>query len=118
MLWTLIERVVHLTTLVLLIVMLSIIFTNNKSSQDYTDFENQLANYKKENQETRSNNIAYIERRHNKLQEQQDNYQILVDRRLLNMEAQVKLLTDSTKINQKVIQNNINTNTFGNIAAH
>lgn len=116
MIWVIVERVVHLTTLVLLIVMLSIIFTNSKASQDYTEFDNKLTQYKADNQATRANNIAYIEKRHNKLQEQQDTYQILVDRRLLNMENQVKMLMESSKSNQKVINNNINT--VGNITSH
>jgi len=106
--WVVIEKVVHLFTLVLLIVMLSIIFTNNKSSQDFLNFESKLNQYKEENQKTRANNIDYIEKRINKLQEQQDNYQILVDRRLLIMESQIKLLVDTNKTNQKVIQTNLN----------
>lgn len=116
MLWTVIERVVTLLTLVMLVLMVTIIFTNNKSSQDFAQIKMQLDQYKTENQNTRSNNIAYIEKRINKLQEQQDTYQILVDRRLLNMEAQVKLLMESNKSNQKVINNNINT--VGNITSH
>lgn len=107
--WLAVERAVHLFTLVLLIVMLSIIFNNNKSSQDFLEFETALSQYKTENQTTRANNIAYVEKRINKLQEYQDNYQILVDRRLLNMEAQVKLLMEVNKTNQRVINTNINT---------
>jgi hypothetical protein len=113
MVWVIVERVVHLFTLVLLIVMLSIIFTNNKASQDSLHFETKLSQYKEENQTVRNNNIAYIEKRINKLQEQQDNYQILVDRRLLIMESQVRILSDSNKSNQKVVQTNINNNLMG-----
>jgi len=116
MLWVIIERVIHLFTLVLLIVMLSIIFVNNKSSKDILQFDEKLAQYKEENQNTRANNIAYIEKRINKLQEQQDTYQILVDRRLLIMDNQVKSLTESNKVTQKVINNNINT--VGNVTAN
>lgn len=116
MLWVIIERVIHLFTLVLLIVMLSIIFVNNKSSRDILQFDEKLAQYKEENQNTRANNIAYIEKRINKLQEQQDTYQILVDRRLLIMDNQVKSLMESNKVTQKVINNNINT--VGNITAN
>lgn len=113
MLWMILERTINLCTLVLLIVMLSIIFNNNKSSQDFLEFETALSQYKAENQTTRANNIAYIEGRINKLQEYQDNYQILVDRRLNNMETQVKLLTETNKANQRIINNNINT--VGNV---
>jgi len=115
MLWVIVDKVVTLLTLVMLVLMVTVIYTNNKSSQEITGFETKLSEYKLENQTTRSNNIAYIEKRINKLQEQQDTYQILVDRRLLNMETQVKLLTDSGKNNQKVINNNINT--VGNITS-
>jgi len=116
MVWVIVERAVHLFTLVLLIVMLSVIFTNSKSSTDFLEFDAKLAQYKEENQATRANNIAYIEKRINKLQEQQDTYQILVDRRMVNIEAQVKLLTEANKSNQKVINTNINT--VGNITSN
>jgi len=116
MLWVIVERVVHLFTLVLLIVMLSIIFTNNKTSHDVLQFDEKLTQYKQENQATRANNIAYIEKRINKLQEQQDTYQILVDRRLQIMDNQVRMLLESNKVTQKVINNNINT--VGNISSN
>lgn len=116
MVWVIVERAVHLFTLVLLIVMLSVIFTNSKSSVDFLEFDAKLSQYKEENQATRANNIAYIEKRINKLQEQQDTYQILVDRRMVNIEAQVKLLTEANKSNQKIINNNINT--LGNITSN
>lgn len=109
MLWVIIERVIHLFTLVLLIVMLSIIFTNNKSSNDILQFDEKLTQYKEENQNTRANNIAYIEKRINKLQEQQDTYQILVDRRLQIMDNQMRTLSETNKVNQRVINTNVNT---------
>jgi len=115
MLWVVVDRVVTLLTLVALVLMVTIIFANSKSSQDLSIIEQQIAEYKIENQNVRSNNITYIEKRINKLQEQQDTYQILIDRRLLNMETQVKLLSDSNKNNQKVINTNINT--VGNITS-
>lgn len=116
MLWNVIDRVVTLLTLVMLVLMVTIIFTNNKSSQDFSQIKMQLDQYKVENQTTRSNNIAYLEKRINKLQESQDTYQILVDRRLLIMEAQVKAISESNKPNQKVINTNINN--VGNITSH
>lgn len=116
MLWNVIDKVVTLLTLVMLVLMVTIIFTNNKSSQDFSQIKMQLDQYKVENQTTRSNNIAYLEKRINKLQESQDTYQILVDRRLLIMEAQVKAISESNKSNQKVINTNINN--VGNITSH
>jgi len=118
MLWVIVDRVVTLLTLVALVLMVTIIFTSSRSSQDLSLIEQQIAAYKVENQTTRTNNITYIEKRINKLQEQQDTYQILVDRRMLNMEAQVKIITDTNKTNQKVINNNINNNSVGNVAVH
>lgn len=108
MLWQVIDRVVTLLTLVALVLMVAIIFNSGRSSQDLSLIENKLNQYKIENQNTRSNNINYIEKRINKLQEQQDSYQILVDRRLLIMENQIKLLVDTNRTSQKVIQTNLN----------
>jgi len=116
--WLIVDRVVTLLTLVMLVLMVTVIFTADRSSKDAIDFKEQLANYKLENQNTRINNIAYIEKRIGKLQEQQDTYQILVDRRLQIMENQIKLAVDNNKVNQKVINTNINNNAVGNLSLH
>ena len=114
MFWVIVERTVHLTTLLLLIVMLSIIFTNNKSAHDFSSLEIKIENAKSDLKKVISNNMDYTDGRVNKLSEYQDNYQILVDRRMHIMEMQVKGLVEDKKGSQKVINNNINTNTLTN----
>lgn len=109
MFWVIVERSVHLTTLVLLIVMLSIIFTNNKSTHDFTSLETKIENSKSDLRKVISNNMDYTDGRVNKLSENQDNYQILVDRRMHIMEMQLKGLVEDKKSNQKIVNNNINT---------
>lgn len=109
MFWVIVERTVHLTTLLLLIVMLSIIFTNNKSSHDFSSLELKIEDSKSDLKRVISKNMDYSDGRINKLSENQDNYQILVDRRMHIMEMQVKGLVEDKKSNQKIVNNNINT---------
>jgi len=90
MLWVIIERVVHLITLVILIIMLAVIFQNSKIRSDGNSFIQRLEDYKAENEGTRSRNIELIERRNSILQEQQNAYQITVDKRLSVMENTIK----------------------------
>jgi len=93
----------------MLVVMVSVIFSNNKSSEDFSELEKMLTEYKIENQTVRSKNIAYLETRLNRTQETQDTYQVLTDRRFMTLDAQVKLLMEANKANQRVINTNINT---------
>lgn len=109
MLWVIIERIVQILTLTLLIIMISITMTNNKSSEDFGNFGLKLSQYKQETLDVIAKNVDYVDGRLNRIAENQDFYQVRMDQRVYIVEAQMKALQADKKLNQKVIQNNIQT---------
>lgn len=106
MAWVIVERIVHLLTLVLLIVMISIIMANNKSSEDFGNFSLKLDQFKQESLIVTSKNVDYFDGRVNKLAQVQDSYQVSTDQRVYVLEQRVKDLQADKKNNQKIINNN------------
>jgi len=101
MLWVIIERALQLITLVMLVVMLAVIYQNSKIRSDTTDFTKMLEAYKQENSEVRAKNIELIERRHLILQDQQNTYQITMDKRMSTLENCMKRNCYSDTNNKK-----------------
>jgi ribose 5-phosphate isomerase len=109
MIWTILERTIHLLTFVLLVAMLAIIMTNSKSSEDVGNFGLKLDVVKQESLNAIKNNVEYFEKRINNVSEKQDSYQVGTDQRVYVLEQRMKELQADKKNNQKVIQNNIQT---------
>ena len=107
--WVIIRRVADLLTLVLLIIMISIVITNSKSSEDFGNFGLKLDKYKQESAKVMSSNIEYMDKRVNGLAETQDRYQVSTDQRVYVLEQRIKELQNTNKSSQKMIQNNIQT---------
>lgn len=107
--WVIVRRVADLLTLVLLIIMISIVMTNSKSSEDFGNFGLKLDKYKQESAKVMSSNIEYMDKRVNGLAETQDRYQVTTDQRVYVLEQRIKELQNNNKISQKMIQNNIQT---------
>jgi len=109
MIWTILERTIHLLTFVLLVAMLAIIMTNSKSSEDVGNFGLKLDVVKQESLNAIKNNVEYFEKRINNVSEKQDSYQVGTDQRVYVLEQRMKELQADRKNNQKVVQNNIQT---------
>lgn len=109
MIWTILERTIHLLTFVLLVAMLAIIMTNSKSSEDVGNFGLKLDVVKQESLNAIKNNVEYFEKRINNVSEKQDSYQVGTDQRVYVLEMQMKQLQADKKLNQKIVNNNINT---------
>lgn len=109
MIWVIIRRVADLLTLVLLIIMISIVMTNNKSVEDVGNFELKLDNLKQDMITVIGKNVDYMDRRLNGYAETQDRYQVSTDQRVYVLEQRVLQLQNDKKINQKIINNNLNT---------
>lgn len=107
--WVIVRRVADLLTLVLLIIMISIVMTNSKSSEDFGNFGLKLDKYKQESAKAMSSNIEYMDKRVNGLAETQDRYQVTTDQRVYVLEQRIKGLQNTNKSSQKMIQNNIQT---------
>lgn len=107
--WVIVRKVADLLTLVLLIIMISIVMTNSKSSEDFGNFGLKLDKYKQESAKVMSSNIEYMDKRVNGLAETQDRYQVTTDQRVYVLEQRIKGLQNTNKSSQKMIQNNIQT---------
>lgn len=107
--WVIVRRVADLLTLVLLIIMISIVMTNSKSSEDFGNFGLKLDKYKQDSAKVMSSNIEYMDKRVNGLAETQDRYQVTTDQRVYVLEQRIKELKNTNKSSQKMIQNNIQT---------
>lgn len=111
MAWLFIKRTVDVLTLMLLIIMISIVMTNSKSAEDFGNFGLKLDQFKQESLTVMSKNVDYFDGRVNKLAEVQDRYQVNTDQRVYVMEQRMLQLQLDKKQSQKVIQNNIQTQT-------
>lgn len=114
MIWTILERTIHLLTFVLLVAMLAIIMTNSKSSEDVGNFGLKLDVVKQESLNAIKNNVEYFEKRINNVSEKQDSYQVGTDQRVYVLEQRMKELQADKKNNQKVVNTNINNNLINN----
>jgi len=106
MVWVIIERIVHLLTLMLLILMISIVMTNNKASEDIGNFGLKIDQVKQEFLVVIGKNMDYVDKRVNGISESQDRYQVGMDQRVYIVEMQLKALQADKKNNQKIINNN------------
>lgn len=116
MVWTFIERAVHIATLMLLILMMTIIFTNNKSGEDRINFSLQLDQVKQDNARVMTNNITYLETKINRVAESQDNYQNTTSTRVYLLEKRIEKIEQGSKLNNKVINTNNNVNVINGVA--
>ena len=108
MVWVIIERCVQLTTLVLLILMVTIIFNNNKSGDERDTFNLQLEEFKQEVSKVRAKNITFLEGRINKVSENQDTYQNSTASKLSILEQRIYKMEVEDKKSSRVIQTNVN----------
>lgn len=106
MVWTILDRVVSLTFLLLSITTLILLLNTASATKEASNFGEKLELYKQESMKVMSNNINYIDGRLNKVSENQDSYQVSSDQRLYIIEMQVKQLMTDKKNNQKIINNN------------
>ena len=109
MVWTIVDRVVSLTFLLLAITTLILLLNTAAATKESSNFSEKLELYKLESQKVMSNNIDYIDGRLNKNSENQDSYQVSTDQRIYILEMQVKQILVDKKNNQKIVNNNINT---------
>lgn len=106
MIWTVIDRVVSLTFLLLAITTLILLLNTTSATKEASNFSQKLELYKQESLKVMSNNMAYFDGRLNKNSENQDSYQVGMDQRVYVLEQQVKLIQADKKGGSKVINNN------------
>jgi len=108
MIWVILDRVVHLMTFMLLVLMISVIFNNNKTSQEVGNFTVKIDGLHSQTMKALSSNIEYFDSRINRLAENQDSYQVGIDQRVTVLESQMKSMQADKKNNQRIVNTNIN----------
>lgn len=106
MFWTVVDRVVNLTFLLLAIITITMLLNNTSDNTQSKNIDSKIELYKEQNMKVMSNNVSYMEGRINRQSEQQDSYQNSTDQRLSIIESQIKLMLSDKKSNQKIINNN------------
>ena len=106
MVWLFIKRTVDVLTLMLLIIMISIVMTNSKTSEDLGNFGLKLDKIQQETLIVIGKNVDYVDGRINKMSESQDRYQVGMDQRVHIAELQIKQLQADKRDSSKVINNN------------
>lgn len=106
MIWVILDRIVHLVTLMLLILMVCIIFNNNKTTEQVGNFTLKVDGLHAQTLKAISSNVEYFETKFNKLAEIQDSYQVSTDQRVYILENRLKELQADKKSNQKIINTN------------
>lgn len=107
--WDILKRAIDIIHFIVLILMVSILFINNKSGEDSLAFSNKLDSAKQEMIKLVSNNTAYLENRLNRTDEKQDNYQNTSSTQITLLTKRIDIIEQSSKGNNKIINTNINT---------
>ena len=113
--WDVLKRAIDVIHFVVLILMVSILFISNKSGEDNASFSLKLESAKQEMIKLVGNNTNYLEARINRTDEKQDNYQNTSSSQISLLTKRVEKIESENKNNQKVINNNINTNLNNNV---
>lgn len=120
MLWVFVKRSVDVCHLVLLILLLSVLGANTKVDLDTEYFNTRIEMFQEETKKVIANNLTYVEGRINRLQEQQDGYQVSSHQRIKLLEGRVKALeaeNKGLKSQSKSISNVVISNSGNNIVS-
>lgn len=109
MIWKILDRAATLAYLLLSAILITILMNNSSENAGVNNFGQKLDLMKTEILRVLSNNTNYLETRLNGISERQDNYQVTIDQRVYVLEMRMKELQADKKQNQRVIQNNIQT---------
>lgn len=106
--WVIIERAVQLCHLILLVLLLILLSSGVKQGVDAQNFTAKIDLFQKDTNKIMANNVSYMEGKINKLQEEQDGYQVANSKELYLLKERLKIL-ESSKGNARVINTNNNT---------
>ena len=111
MFWKILDRAGTIAYLLLSTILITILMNNSSENAGVNNYAQKLTLVQQEIMKVVANNTDYLEQRVNKVSERQDDYQVSTDQRVYVLEQQMKALQADKKLNQRVIQNNVNTNT-------
>lgn len=114
MIWKILDRAATLAYLLLSAILITILMNNSSENAGKNNYAQKLTLVQQEIMKVVSNNTDYLEQRVNKVSERQDDYQVSTDQRVYILEMRMKELQADKKSNQKIIQNNIQTQNNSN----
>jgi len=110
MFWTVVDRIVNLTFLLLAILIITLLLNTSSASHEGLLFSEKLEAFRQETLKAMSNNVTYIETRINRVSENQDSYQVSSSSRMNVLDQRLSKLEADEKKNQRVV--NVNNNTL------
>lgn len=113
--WDVLRRVIDLLHIVVLILLLTIMFLNNKSSENVSSFSLKVESLKDDMVKVITNNTSYLETRVNRAEEKQDNYQNTTSNQISLLSKRVEKLEQGVKGGTKIINTNNNVNTINGL---
>lgn len=106
--WDILKRAIDIIHFVVLVLMVSVLFLNNKSSENVASFGLKVDSVKEEITKVIANNTAYLEQRQNRIEAKQDNYQNTSSTQISLLNQRVERLEQAYKNNTKIINTNNN----------
>jgi predicted FMN-binding regulatory protein PaiB len=109
MIWKVLDRTATVAYLILSTILIAILMSNSSDNANVNNYGQKLTLVRQDIMKVVANNTDYLEQRVNKTSERQDDYQVSTDQRIYVLELRVKELQGDKKLNQKIVNNNINT---------
>lgn len=106
--WDILKRAIDIIHFVVLVLMVSVLFLNNKSSENVASFGLKVDSVKEEITKVIANNTVYLEQRQNRIEAKQDNYQNTSSTQISLLNQRVERLEQAYKNNTKIINTNNN----------
>ena len=106
--WDILKRAIDVIHFVVLVLMVSILFLNNNTSEQVATFGLKVDSVKDEITKVITNNTVYLEQRQNRIELKQDNYQNTSSTQISLLNQRVERLEQAYKNNTKIINTNNN----------
>lgn len=106
--WDILKRAIDVIHFVVLVLMVSILFLNNSTTEQIATFGLKVESVKDEITKVITNNTVYLEQRQNRIEAKQDNYQNTSSTQISLLNQRVERLEQAYKNNTKIINTNNN----------
>lgn len=106
--WDILKRAIDVIHFVVLVLMVSILFLNNNTSEQVATYGLKMESLKEDVMKVISNNTSYLETRQNRIDAKQDNYQNTSSAQISLLNQRVEKLEKAYKNDTKIINTNTN----------
>lgn len=106
--WDILKRAIDVIHFVVLVLLVSILFLNNNTSEQVATYGLKMESLKEDMLKVISNNTSYLETKINRTDAKQDNYQNTSSTQISLLAQRVEKLERTYKDNSRVINTNTN----------